>query len=377
MRVLVVHNKYVSAVPSGENAVVDDEVAALRAAGVEVHTHIRSSDEIAGFSTGQRAALATRPLYSPQDARDVGKVLRASRFDVLHLHNPYPLVSPYVIRVARRHGVPVVQTVHNYRHGCVAGSHYRDHHPCEDCLGTVTRWPGVAHGCYRGSRAQSIALMTAEVVHRGTWRGVARYLALTEFAKAKLVAAGLPERNIVVRPNSAPDPGEPTTPGEGLLFVGRLDEEKGARLLYDAWARVPHVPLTVVGSGRYEPPPGVRFLGPQPPAVVAAEMERCAAVVVPSVVYEGFPRVVAEAFARGRPVVATDVGPLPELVTPDVGWLAPPAPEGLAAVLAAVTPDAVRGAAARARYVARYTPERVLRQLVDVYEAVSGNGFPT
>jgi glycosyltransferase involved in cell wall biosynthesis len=377
MRVLVVHNRYVSAVPSGENAVVDDEVAALRAAGVEVHTHIRSSDEIASFGAGQRAALAVRPLYSREDARAVEKVLRDKRFDVLHLHNPYPLISPYVVRVARRLGVPVVQTVHNYRHGCVAGSHYRDHHPCEDCLGTLTRWPGVAHGCYRGSRAQSLALTTAEVAHRGTWRGVAAYLALTEFAKAKLVAAGLPEERIVVRPNCAADPGEPTPPGEGLLFVGRLDEEKGAPLLYDAWSRVRHVPLTVVGSGRHVPPDGVRFLGPQPPDVVAAEMERCAAVAVPSVVYEGLPRVVVEAFARGRPVVATDVGPLPELVTPDVGWLAPPTPDGLAAVLGSVTRDAARGAAARARYLARYTPERVLRQLMDVYEAVSGNASPT
>ena len=181
--------------------------------------------------------------------------------------------------------------------------------------------------------------------------------------------AGLPADRIVVRPNSTPDPGEPGPPGEGLLFVGRLDEEKGAPLLYAASAGLP---LTVIGAGTYEPPPGVRYLGPQPAEVVAAEMDRCAAVVVPSVVYEGFPRVVVEAFARGRPVVATAVGPLPDLVTEERGWLAPPTPEGLRTVLAAVTADPARGAAARAHYLAELTPERTMSSLLAIYAAVLG-----
>lgn len=362
------HNRYVSAVPSGENAVVDDEVAALRAAGVEVCTHIRSSDEIATLPPRQKALLPLRPSRSGEDARAVETLIREHRPDVLHLHNPYPLVSPWVIRVAHAHRVPVVQTVHNYRHGCVAGSHFRDHHVCEDCLGTRTRWPGVVHGCYRDSRPQSLALTAAELLHRGTWRGVERYLVLTEFARRLLVGAGLPAESIAVRPNSAPDPGPPTPPGEGLLFVGRLDEEKGAPLLYGALR--PGVRLTVIGDGRHRPPEGVRWLGAQPPDVVAAEMERCAAVVVPSVVYEGFPRVVAEAFARGRPVVATAVGPLPGLVTNDRGWVTPPA--GLADTLAEVTADPARGAAARAYYLEHLTPERTMAQLLDVYAAVAG-----
>lgn len=377
MKVLVVHNRYVSAVPSGENAVVDEEVAALRGAGVEVFTHLRSSDEIAEFSLRDKAFLAVRPIRSRADVRAVHDLVRTHEIDVVHLHNPYPLVSPGVIGAAHEAGALVVQTVHNYRHGCVAGSHYRDHHVCEDCLGHPSRWPGVAHGCYRGSRPQSLVLTVAETVNARQWRDVDCYVVLTEFAKRKLAEAGLPAERVVVRPNSAPDPGTTTPPGEGLLFVGRLDEEKGAPLLYDAWSRVPHVPLTVVGTGRYQPPDGVRFLGPQPPDVVAAEMERAAAVVVPSVVYEGFPRVVAEAYARGRPVVATDVGPLPGLVPATLGWVSAPTPEALAATLAAVTPDPTRGAAARATYLANYTPERVLRQLLDVYERLMTYGSGT
>jgi glycosyltransferase involved in cell wall biosynthesis len=380
MRVLVVHNRYVSAVPSGENAVVDEEITALRAAGVEVVPHLRSSDEIAALSPAARAALAVRPVRSGEDARAIAALIREHRPDVLHLHNPYPLVSPWVVRVAHGAGVPVVQTVHNYRHACVAGSLFRDGHVCTDCLGTRTRWPGVVHGCYRGSRAQSLALTTAEVLHRGTWATVARYLVLTAFAAEKMVEAGLPRDRLVVRPNSARDPGPPSAPGAGVLYVGRLDEEKGVPLLVEAWRLVPpgsH--LTVIGEGRYRAAverlaaerDDVTFLGPRGAAEVAAAIDAAAAVVVPSVCYEGFPRVVAEAFAHGRPIVATAVGPLPSLVTDDVGWTAPPAPEGLAAVLAGVGPDAARGAAARARYLAAYTPERTMRQLLDVYAEVA------
>ena len=371
MKVLVVHNRYVSTVPSGENAAVDDEVAALRDAGVEVVTHLRSSDEIATLSAPGKVALAARPVYSRDDARAVAAKL--SGVDVLHLHNPYPLVSPWVVRVAKRVGVPVVQTIHNYRHGCVAGTHYRDSRVCEDCLPTRTRWPGVAHGCYRSSRAQSLALTTAELLHTGTWRSVDRYVALTAFARTKLVEAGITADRIVVRPTSTPDPGPPTPPGEGVLFVGRLDEEKGAPLLYDAWRRVPRVRLTVVGGGTYEPPPGIRFLGSQPADVVAAEMAAAAAVVVPSVWYEGYPRVVAEAFARGRPVVATNVGALPGMVTPDRGLLAEPTVESLAAALAvAATPDPARATAARAYYEAELTPALAMRRLLAIYDSVLG-----
>ncbi|HVF04175.1 MAG TPA: glycosyltransferase [Frankiaceae bacterium] len=380
VRVLVVHNRYVSAVPSGENAVVDDEIGALRGAGVEVLTHLRSSDEIAALPPARKAALAVRPVRSGEDADAVEALIRRQRPDVLHLHNPYPLVSPWVVRVAARAGVPVVQTLHNYRHACIAGSLFRDGHACEDCIGTPLRWPGVVHGCYRGSRPQSVVLTAAEVLHGPTWRKVDRFLALTSFAARTLSRAGVPLDRVTIRPTSAPDPGGPEPPGTGHLFVGRLDEEKGALLLAEAWRRTPRGGrLTIVGDGRCRPEierlaaerDDVCYLGAQPSGRVAREMAHAAAVVIPSVCYEGLPRVLVEAFARARPVLATDVGPLPELVTDDVGWTAPATPDAFAAALAATRPpDPVRGAAARARYLGEHTPERSLRTLLDVYESV-------
>jgi glycosyltransferase involved in cell wall biosynthesis len=187
-----------------------------------------------------------------------------------------------------------------------------------------------------------------------------------------------------VRPNSTPDPGAATPPGEGVLFVGRLDQEKGILLLLDAWARVAPgtAHLTVVGDGRYRPDverlaasrADVTYLGAVTSEEVGAAIEAAAVVVVPSVCYEGFGRVVVEAFARGRPVLATDLGPLPALVPPSCGWTVPPDPAALAAALTAAvsSPDlAALGAAARARYLAEFTPERTLAQLLDVYAAVA------
>lgn len=129
MRVLVVHNQYRSEMQSGENEVVVTEIEMLRAAGLEVDTYFRSSDEIASFGPLQRAMLPVRPLYSFEDARAIRRHIRETRPDVVHLHNPFPLISPYVVRVAKSEGVPVVQTVHNYRHSCPAGGFFRER-PC-------------------------------------------------------------------------------------------------------------------------------------------------------------------------------------------------------------------------------------------------------
>jgi glycosyltransferase involved in cell wall biosynthesis len=115
MRVLVVHNRYRSALPSGENAVVDRDIAMLRDAGVAVGTCIRDSDEIEDFGRVKRTELAARPIYSLEDTKAFKARIRSFGPDVVHLHNAYPLISPAVVRVAKAEGVPVVQTVHNYR----------------------------------------------------------------------------------------------------------------------------------------------------------------------------------------------------------------------------------------------------------------------
>src|SRR3954453_10594214 len=152
MRVLVAHNFYRSESPSGENQLVRAEVALLRDGGVDVVEMFADSDDLAGVRGALRAAPG--PVYSPEGVRRFSRLLESSRPDVVHLHQVTPLISPWVVRVAGRYGVPVVQTVHAYRHGCTNGVHLRDGHVCTDCVGTRLGLPAERHGCYRGSLAQ-------------------------------------------------------------------------------------------------------------------------------------------------------------------------------------------------------------------------------
>ena len=228
MKVVVAHNRYREAIPSGENVIVDAEIAQLRAAGVEVLPFLRSSDSIGELPAAQKALLPLSPIYGRPAQRTSPRCSTRERPDVLHLHNPYPLLSPWVVRTAHAHGVPVVQTVHNYRQVCSSGPVLpRRAQLPRTAAARLFGWPAVRHGCYRGSAAQSALMATTLAVHRPTWRSVDRYIALTDRIADHLRDYGIPDDRIVVKPNGLPDPGEPDPLGDGFLYAARLSPEKG------------------------------------------------------------------------------------------------------------------------------------------------------
>jgi glycosyltransferase involved in cell wall biosynthesis len=380
MRVLVVHNRYLSAMPSGENRVVDDDVRMLRDAGYEAQTFFRDSDAIAEFGPLRKAALAGAPTYAVEAVRDFRRVLTSFRPDIVHLHNPFPLISPSVVRIAAHARIPVVQTVHNFRHSCLGStSLFRDGRTCEDCVGKLLPWPGVVHGCYRGSRAQSLSMAVAARAHRATWQLVDRFLAVSNFVAYHLTLAGISSEKIVVRPNSTPTYGPALPLGSGFVFVGRLTPEKGVSLLMAAWEQSSArdtEQLVVAGDGPERNAVmaarqhNVRYEGLVDSERVRELLNHAAVVVIPSLCYEGFPRVVAEAFERGRPVAATALGSLRDLITPDVGWTADPNVEAFAAMLGNAASDpalVTKAAAARAVFEASLTSEISLARLLNVY----------
>lgn len=364
MRILVVHNRYRSELPSGENSVVDAEVEGLRKHGVEVVTYLRSSNEIAHYGPVEWTRLAAGPVRGVGACAHVAGIIDNFEPDVVHLHNPYPLISPAVIHVAKQRDVAVVHTVHNYRHVCAKGTFFRDGRVCEDCRGRTLPWPAVAHGCYRGSRPQSVAMAVALTVHRSAWRRVDLFLAVSSFVADHLAREGIPRERIRVKPNPVPDPGPPTPPGDGFLFVGRLDVEKGILLLLHAWeqAGIGHTArLTVAGRGplqrivedRAATLEGVDVVGYVAPETVTRLMREHAVVVVPSLWHEPFGLVVAEAFANGRPVVTTGAGALATSVDEGSGWVTGTDTAALADTLRSVAGErdlAARGRRARARY---------------------------
>jgi glycosyltransferase involved in cell wall biosynthesis len=388
VKVVVAHNRYRSAQPSGENTVVDQEIEQLTAAGVEVVPFLRSSDEIPAMSRPAKALLPISPIYAPAAQRELSRLITTHRPDVLHLHNPYPLLSPWVVRTAHRHDVPVVQTVHNYRQVCSSGIYFRDGKICSDCAGRAFGVPAVVHRCYRGSAAQSALMATALAVHRPTWRSVDRYLALTSAIGDHLRGYGIPADRIVVKPNAIPDPGPPVPLGDGFLFLGRLSPEKGLDLLLEAWRRHPDGslgPLRIGGDGELRPlveaaaaqRADVRYLGSLDRPGVAAALRDSAVVIAASTWHDVLPTVVIEALAAGRPVLGTALGGIPYLIGLDdpvtaAGWVVPPEPAALAAALPVARSGAAGlAAAARSRYERTFHPDVVTKRLIDVYATLT------
>lgn len=378
MKILVLHNAYRQ--PGGEDAAVARETGLLRAHGHEVFVHERRNEAIGGL----RAATAgLRAPYSAAARDEVAAVIRSCRPDVVHAHNLFPLLTPSIYDAAAAAGVPVVQTLHNYRLVCPAGTLLRDGRPCELCV-RGSAYQAVRYGCYRRSRLGSLAVARMVERHRaaGTWAAkVDRFVALTAFARAKLIEGGLPGDRIAIAGNFAPDPGPSPDGGRrGLLYVGRLSEEKGIRALLAAVGTA-GVPVRIAGDGPLEPlvrtAPAMTALGRLAPDEVGAEMRSAAALVLPSLAYEGFPLVLVEAFAHGLPVIASGHGSLAELVEDGVtGWHVPPGDaQALAAAMRVVVehPDdaAARGRAARSAYLARHAPEVAYARLAAIYGEVS------
>jgi glycosyltransferase involved in cell wall biosynthesis len=380
VKIVVAHNRYASAQPSGENVIVDYEIGALREAGVEVVPFLRSSDEIASLPPHKKALLAASPVHAAGTQRRLAALLDRERPDLLHLHNPYPLLSPSVVHTAHRAGVKVVQTIHNYRHDCVNGLYFRDGHDCRDCHGKRWNAPGVQHACYRGSRPQSAIMAVALGVHRDTWRSVDRFIALTDAMAGYLKSIGMTDEQIRVKPNAVADPGVSPL-GEGFLFSARLVPEKGVELLLDAWQRArPAVPLRIAGDGPLRgvvedaaaANPEIHYLGQLDPVARDAAVAASAAVIVPSIWQDILPTSGIEALAAGRAVVATRMGGAPFIAgegTPaPAGVVAPPDAAALAAAINEVAKDPSYAANARARYEAVFAPEVTLRRLIEIYE---------
>jgi glycosyltransferase involved in cell wall biosynthesis len=384
MKVVIAHNRYSSAQPSGENVIVDEEISQLSTAGIAVLPFLRSSDEIAHMSPAGRALLPLSPIWAPGTQRELRELLAAERPDVFHLHNPYPLLSPWVVRTAHDAGVPVVQTIHNYRHVCLAATFLRDGKICRDCVGKRVATPGIRYACYRGSKAQSTIMATTLAVHRGTWQSVDRFIALTDGIAGYLREYGIADDRITIKPNAVSDPGPPPSdPGSGALFIGRLSAEKGLELLLSAWQRhsdqslgtlriIGDGPLRDLASAAAASRSDVEYLGGTDNAGVKRAIRSAALVIVPSTWEEVLPTVIIEALANGRPVLGSAVGGIPYLVgartDEPAGWVVDPTVAALAAALPTALADApTRGAAARARYLSTFSPAVVVGQLIAVY----------
>ncbi|HEY2472377.1 MAG TPA: glycosyltransferase [Terracidiphilus sp.] len=385
MKVLIVHNRYQQR--GGEDAVVRAEAQLLAANGIGVQRFDTDNDAIQGLVP--KIQVSVSQFGIPTDAlAEFRRVLADFRPDVVHVHNWFPTLSPSIFNICQRLHIPTVHTVHNYRLLCVNAILFRDGHACEDCVGTVLRVPGIVHGCYRDSFAGSAVATAGMVAHwsMGTWRrSVDRFIALSQFARGKLIDGGLPHDKLTVKPNFVdPDPGVGLGQGGYFLYAGRLTEEKGLRVLLECWREGVDLPLLkIAGTGPLEDEVrdasatlrNLEWLGRRSSEDVLQLMRNARALLCPSQWYEGMPRVVIESLAVGTPVIASRIGCYPEMIVDGAsGALFAP---GDRAALGDCLRDLLnRGsliymrAHARRSFESNYTGEKNFSLLLNVYRSV-------
>lgn len=382
MRVLLVHNYYKQ--PGGEDGVFTGERALLEQHGHRVLPYTVSNERVDSLSS---ARLGIMTLWNRESYTELENIIRRDKPDLVHFHNTFPLISPAAYYATKAAGLPVVQALHNYRLLCSNALFFRNGQPCEDCLGKTPPWPGLLHACYHDSCLQTAGVVSMLTLHRWlrTWsQKVDIYIALSEFSRQKFIQGGLPPQKIMLKANFvSPDLGMGAGDGGFALFVGRLSPEKGVDTLLEAWKCIKgQIPLKIVGDGPLNSAvaqaaaqdAGIEWLGQLSSQEVLTLMERASFLVFPSACYENLSRVLIEAFSRGTPVLASDLGAAAEIVAQGRTGLHFPAGDAEALAQKALwlwehpAELAAMRRETRVEYETKYTAERNYEQLMQIYE---------
>jgi glycosyltransferase involved in cell wall biosynthesis len=321
----MVHNYYQKW--GGEDQSTEEELALLQNYGHEVELYRRHNDEIKDFSKLRMAGLFLEPIWSPRSYREVSAMIERFKPDVIHCQNFFVLISPALFYAAARKHVPIIYTLRDYRLLCPIGWFLRDGQICEECL-THSLLRGIQYGCYHGSSAQTASIALMLKAHRvlDTWnKKVNGYICLTEFSRQKFIQGGLPAEKIVVRPNFMNRlPELEDHERSYALFVGRLSSEKGIQTLIEAWRQLPDIPLKLLGEGDMLPwaqdyvkqhqMSNVEFVGFVKSDKVLEYQRKALFLIMPSVWYETFGRVILEAYSVGTPAIVSNLGAMPESV---------------------------------------------------------------
>jgi glycosyltransferase involved in cell wall biosynthesis len=391
MKILQLHNRQL--MRGGADSVVEREAAALTRRGHEVRQLFADNADVERIGTLRSGMKA---IWNLEMSRRLRADIRTFRPDVVHVHTPFPIMSPAVFRVAHAEGVRTVATVHSFRYSCVAATFLRDGKTCTECIGKTLKTPAVRHRCYKGGTASSAALAAGLSLHHsiGTLRHrVDLFLALTQFMADRLIEDGIPPDRVTMKPNFVPDIASSTRGRDGsILFAGRLVPEKGVHTLLNGWELIDQpLKLTIVGDGpmRQEVESAARrndnidFRGWLDPPQLHALLAQAAAVVVPSTWHEaGVPLSVLESFSAGTPVITSDLPNLSEAVTPGENGVRfrTGDPTSLAKAIVAIAEDSDPQRlrlGARATFLRRYSEDLVMRQLEGLYRLVIGQAERT
>jgi len=393
MRILLVHNRYQN--QGGEDLVFAAEKALLLQKGHEVHEFIADNRQIQGLN---RLTAAVQAVFSISSYRKMNNLINEFRPEIVHFHNTFMIISPSAYYACSKLGVPVVQTLHNYRILCPAATFIRSGKICEVCLGEKIPWPAILHGCWRNSRLQTLIVAMIIFINRilKTWsKKVDCYIALTEFSQEKF-ANIIPADKLSVKPNFCDNNIIQTCLDTAMqnqnayaLFMGRLVPEKGVIGLLRVFQKMSSVPLRIIGDGPlYElvassilntPAQNIQIRRWIDHSEALIQVRGASFLLFPSEWYEGFPLTIAEAFACGVPVIASHLGAMAEIIEDGkTGLLFKPGDiEEIGAKVdwAWNHPQemAEMGRAARREYEEKYTSERNYRLLMEIYQKAIEN----
>lgn len=393
LHIVMLHNRYQYA--GGEDVSTDADVELLREYGhrvtlIEVH-----NDIIKAYSQFAKLKLFAETAWNLKVYREMRSQLQKLKPDLVHVQNFFPLFSPSIHAAARSLKIPTVQHLHNFRLGCLNGYLFREGKICEACVGR-NPWRGVGYGCYRDSPIASLAVWAMVTFNRWrrTWeQDVSAFITPSHFAAAKLKEIGIRSDHLyvkpyVINPVDRKISSSIKSVNPNFLFVGRLSAEKGVITLLRAWAELNMTDweLKIIGDGseksnllKFVDTAGlenVEFVGYLTPSQVTTAMQSATAIIVPSQWYETFGRVVVEAFACGKPVIASDLGALSELITSEHnGFLIPC--DHISAWAeklhwCGINPEAMQILEKNAyqTYQELYTRSTNYQQLMEIYDAV-------
>lgn len=335
LKILQVHNWY--QIPGGEDVVVANEKRLLEMNGHEVFLYSRNNSELNNMGIFKKLLIPFTAIYSFRTYRDVKRIIREKHIDVVHVHNTLMMVSPSVFYAAFRCHVPVVQTLHNFRMLCPAGSFFRGDRICEECSEKGLQC-SLKYGCYRGSKVQTFVSAAILKIHRmlGTYRKV-NFICLTEFNKKKLSQLNKKGRAVVdmskvhIKPNFTfqdADDFESSSKLDYFLFVGRVEALKGIDIVIKAFEQMRDQRLVVAGDGplmeqmkeyiKEHNMSNVEFAGYLSKPQLQEKYRKARAVIMSSQCYEAFAMTIAEAYSYGVPVIAGDVGNLRNMVEENI-----------------------------------------------------------
>lgn len=386
MKILFIHNFYQTSSPSGEDAVFKNEVELLRRRGHTVVIYEKHNDDVS--EDPNRLKIAINTIWSKESYREITELIKQEKPDLAHFHNIWYLISPSAYYACKDAGVPVVQTLHNFRMFCANGLLLRNEKPCEECVGKPP-WRGLLHGCYRDSRFFTAPVVFAEWLHsvRNTWQtAIDAYITLTDFGKKKFIQCGLPEKKIFVKPNFLTYPRNlSTSPQQYAIFIGRLSKEKGVNVLIDALKYLNNFSLKLIGDGPMRQKmeaevksqgleQTVEFLGKRSHTECMELLKSSRFLILPSVCYENFPMTIAEAFACEKPVVASRLGVMADIVEDKkTGMLFNPGdPADLAEKISWMMENEAAcigmGRNARTEFENKYADDHNFDTLIDIYK---------